>query len=120
MRGHNAKAIRWGVMGCGGIADRRTIPEGILASEDSALVAVESRSEGTAQRIARKYGIRKYYVEEEGLLKDEEVDAVYIATPPYLHHKQVIAAAESDKHVLCEKPLALTVKECGEIVDACD
>ena len=118
MRGHNAKAIRWGVIGCGGIADRRTIPEGILPSEDSKLVAVESRSEGTAKRIAQKYGIRKYYVGEEDLLEDEEVDAVYIATPPYLHLKQVIAAAESGKHVICEKPLALTAKECEDIVKA--
>lgn len=112
-------AIGWGVIGCGGIADRRTIPEGILPATNSKLVAVTSRSEETAKRIAEKYKIKKYYAKQEDLLKDQEVDAVYIATPLHLHFKQAMAAAESGKHILCEKPLALTIEECEDIVSAC-
>jgi predicted dehydrogenase len=111
--------IRWGVIGCGGIADRRTIPEGIIPAEDSKLVAVMSRSEGTAERIAKKYGVKRYYTKEESLLMDSEVDAIYIATPNNLHAVQTIAAAEYGKHVLCEKPLALTIEDCEAIMASC-
>mgnify|MGYP000103040581 CR=1 FL=1 len=113
------KEIGWGVIGCGGIADRRTIPEGIIPSKRSRLVAVMSPHEDKVKRIARKYGVKKYYTKEDDLLRDPEVDAVYIATPNHLHHRQAIAAAESGKHILCEKPLALTIKECEEIISAC-
>lgn len=111
--------IRWGVIGCGGIADRRTIPEGILPARDSKLVAVMSRSEATAERIAKKYGVKRYYTKEGSLLEDPEVDAVYIATPNNLHAEQCISAAEHGKHVLCEKPLALTIEECESVVESC-
>mgnify|MGYP000070600834 CR=1 FL=1 len=113
------KEIRWGVIGCGGIAYRRTIPEGITRANDSKLVAVMDVNEKIVKEVAKKYGAKKYYLKEEDLLKDEEIDAVYIATPNYLHTKQAIAAAEAGKHVLCEKPLALTVKECEDIIQAC-
>ncbi|MGQ9690292.1 MAG: Gfo/Idh/MocA family protein [Thermoproteota archaeon] len=113
------KEIGWGVIGCGGIADRRTIPEGIISAKDSRLVAVMSPHEEKVRRIARKYGVKRYYTKEEDLLRDPEVEVVYIATPNHLHHRQAIAAAEYGKHILCEKPLALTIKECEEIMSAC-
>lgn len=112
------KTIGWGVIGCGGIADRRTIPEGIIPSKNSRLVAVMDRDNSKARSIAEKYHA-KYHDKEESLLEDSEVDAVYIATPNYLHVQQAIRAAESGKEILCEKPLALTVKGCEDIVSAC-
>jgi len=113
------KTIGWGVIGCGGIANRRTIPEGIMPSDESKLIAVMDIDNGTARRVARKYQV-KWYNKEEDLLRDSEVDAVYIATPNHLHAQQAIDAAESGKSILCEKPLALTVKECQDIISACE
>jgi predicted dehydrogenase len=117
--GLSMDVIRWGVIGCGGIADRRTIPEGIIPSKESKLVAVMDLNKRTAKRVSEKYGVERFYTNEEELLKDPAVDAVYIATPSYLHAKQSVMAAEHGKHVLCEKPLALTIKECNDVLAAC-
>ena len=111
-------AIKWGVIGAGGIADRRTIPEGILGAESAELVAVQDIDAARIDEVAANYGVTKYEKEYD-LLNDENVEAVYIATPNFLHHGQVLAAAEAGKHVLCEKPLALTLEECEEMVAAC-
>jgi predicted dehydrogenase len=110
--------IRWGVIGCGGIADRRTIPEGMIPAKNSKLEAVMDVNEEIMREIARKYGV-KGYTREEDMLKEPNVDAVYIATPNYLHARQSITAAAAGKHVLCEKPLAPTVKECEDIISTC-
>ncbi len=112
-------AIKWGVIGAGGIADRRTIPEGIMPCPDAELVAVQDIAEDRVQAVAQKYGVAKVYTSEYDLLSDPEVEAVYIATPTHLHHSQVMAAAEAGKHILCEKPLALTVAQCEEMVEEC-
>ncbi len=111
-------SIKWGVIGCGGIADRRTIPEGIIPAQNAELVAVMDADEEKAKGIGRKYKVRSYLKEEE-LLNDREVEAVYIATPVYLHSKQAALAARAGKHVLCEKSMALTVEECREMLSVC-
>ena len=110
--------VRWGVMGAGGIADRRTIPEGIIRAKNAELTAVMDVNKEKAEEIAKKYGVG-YYNEEEALLTDKEVEAVYIATPAYLHHRQTIMSAKSGKHILGEKPMALTEEECREMIDIC-
>ncbi|HHV62662.1 MAG TPA: Gfo/Idh/MocA family oxidoreductase [Firmicutes bacterium] len=112
--------IRWGVIGAGGIADRRTIPEGITKASGAKLVAVMDVNEARVREVSRKYGDVPYYTKEEDLLKNPEVDAVYIATPTHLHHKHVTAAAEAGKHVLCEKPMAMTLSECEQMIEACE
>ena len=112
--------VGWGVIGCGGIADRRTIPEGILPAKNSELIAVMGRRESEVRDIAKKYGVKKYYLREKDLLGDPEVEAVYIATPNYLHARQAIAAAEAGKHVLCEKPLATTIEKSEDIIATCE
>jgi len=112
-------AIKWGVIGAGGIADRRTIPEGIMPCPDAELVAVQDVVEDRVKAVAQKYGVSSVYTGEYELLNDPQVEAVYIATPSHLHHGQVMAAAEAGKHVLCEKPLALTLAECEEMVEEC-
>ncbi|MGI5817153.1 MAG: Gfo/Idh/MocA family protein [Armatimonadota bacterium] len=111
-------AIRWGVIGCGGIADRRTIPEGIVPAASAELVAVQDVAEGRMREVAEKYGVTGYLTVEE-LLADDAVDAVYIATPTHVHHEQTVVAAKAGKHVLCEKPLALTQEECVASIEAC-
>lgn len=111
-------AIKWGVIGCGGIADRRTIPEGIIPAPSAELVAVQDIAEERVGEVAEKYGVTGY-TEVDDLLADDSVDAVYIATPTHVHHEQTVAAAQAGKHVLCEKPLALTVEECEKSIEVC-
>ena len=112
-------AIKWGVIGAGGIAERRTIPEGIMACPDAELVAVQDVAGDRVKAVAEKFGVSAVYTSEYDLLNDSNVQAVYIATPTHLHHGQVMAAAEAGKHILCEKPLALTLAQCEEVVEEC-
>jgi len=109
--------VRWGVIGAGGIADRRTIP-GMQKARFAELVAVMSRTRESTDRVAEKYRVPKRYYSEEDLLADPEVEAVYIATPVYLHRPQTVAAAQAGKHILLEKPLARNASEAEEIVQA--
>ncbi len=111
--------VKWGVIGAGGIADRRTIPEGIMPASNSELVAVMDIDEARTKEVAAKYDVPRWYTSDAELLDDPAVEAVYIATPVNLHVQQTVAAAEKGKHVLCEKPLALTLDESRRIVDAC-
>ncbi|MCX7597686.1 MAG: Gfo/Idh/MocA family oxidoreductase [Armatimonadetes bacterium] len=112
-------AVKWGVIGCGGIADRRTIPEGFAASQEAELIAVQDVDEARATAVAAKYAVAKVYTEGVKLLEDPEVEAVYVASPTASHHQYVLAAARAGKHVLCEKPLALNVAQAEEMVAAC-
>jgi len=111
-------AVNWGVIGAGGIASRRTIPEGITKAKNARLVAVMDVDATRIKELGAKYKVR-YYTEEDELIKDKEVQAVYIATPVNLHYSQVVKAANAGKHLLCEKPLALTLKECEEMIKTC-
>jgi predicted dehydrogenase len=110
------RAVRWGLIGCGDIAERR-VAAALRESPHSALVAVARRRAELAGDFARRHGARAHG-DWRDLLQDAEVDAVYVATPVRLHAPQAIAAAEAGKHVLCEKPMALTVAECQRMVAA--
>ena len=107
--------INWGVIGAGGIARRRTIPEGIIPAENSKLVAVMDADKKITEEVAKEYNVKAYFREKD-LIRDKDIDAVYIATPVYLHAKQTIVALEAGKNVLCEKPMALTVKDCEKMI----
>ncbi len=109
------KRIRWGVVGACGIAQRRTIPEGIVVSRNAMLAAVFDVS--SARPVAEKFGVTCCDTEAELLAQD--IDAVYIATPVYLHAEQIARAANAGKHVLCEKPLSLDVVEAERLVKLC-
>ena len=111
--------LRWGVIGAGGIADRRTIP-GMLLAHNAELVAVMEINMEFAESLRKKYGAKRAYDREEDLLNDPEVDAVYIATPIVLHAKQAKMAADYGKHILIEKPLAMTSAEGEEVVAYCE
>lgn len=110
------KKVSWGVIGAGGIADRRTIP-GIMLSENSTLYAVMEVSEERAKEIKEKYGAEKYYTDADEMLSDKNIDAVYIASPVQYHKEQIEKAVKAGKHILCEKPLCLTAKESKYVSD---
>lgn len=110
--------IKWGVIGASGIAQRRTIPEGIIPAGNSELVAVMNRTEDVVSEIGEQFGARAY-TREDDLLKDPDVEAVYIATPVHLHAAQVVSAAQHKKHVLVEKPMALTIDDCERMMGVC-
>jgi len=112
-------AVRWGVIGAGGIAQRRTIPEGIIPSPDAELVAVQDVVEDAVKEVAAKFSVANAFTREADLLALEQVDAVYIATPTNVHAAQVKAAAAAGKHVLCEKPLGMTQQEVEEQIQVC-
>ncbi len=98
--------LRWGLIGCGDIARKRVAPA-LRDSQSSELIAVNRARSDLAG-----------FPEWRDLLSDDEIDAVYIATPVHLHVAQAIAAAEAGKHVLCEKPMAMDVRECDRMIDA--
>ena len=111
--------VKWGVIGACGIADRRTIPEGIIPAKNAELVAIMDVDEKRLKNVAKKYGNVRCYTKEEDLLENREVEAVYIATPTYLHHKQVLLTAKAKKHILCEKPMAMNLKQAQEMIEVC-
>ncbi len=114
-----ADKIRWGVIGAGGIADRRTIP-GMMLCDNAELVAVMEINDELAEKCRAKWGCPKAYTSEADLLADPDIDAVYIATPVVFHAKQAMMAADAGKHILIEKPLAMTSDEGQQIINYCE
>lgn len=112
------KKLNWGLIGCGDIARKRVAPA-LRDLADGELVAVNRAHSELAEAFAKEFGARRWYRAWRELLADEEVEAVYLATPVNLHAEQTIAAAEAGKHVLCEKPMALNVAECDRMIAAC-
>ncbi|ULL15788.1 gfo/Idh/MocA family oxidoreductase [Paenibacillus sp. H1-7] len=110
--------LRWGVLGCAGIAKRAVIP-GIQQSQTGEVTAIASRDEQKARETAAQLNIPKAYGSYEAILADDTIDAVYIPLPNHLHKEWTIRAAEAGKHVLCEKPIALNAEETEEMVAAC-
>ena len=110
--------LRWGIIGAGGIADRRTIP-GLMLAKNAELIAVMDIDPDHTEALRKKYNAKRAYTKEEDLLNDPEVDAVYIATPIVVHAKQAKMAADHGKHILIEKPLAMTSTEGEEVLAYC-
>jgi predicted dehydrogenase len=111
--------VRWGVLGCAGIAVHKVIPA-MQASQLSRVEAIASRSGEKAKSTAESLGIPRWLGSYQDLLDDPAIEAVYIPLPNHLHAEWAIAAAESGKHVLCEKPLATTSAQAREMIDAAD
>jgi predicted dehydrogenase len=112
------KKVKWGVIGCGGIADRRTIP-GMMLADNAELVAVMDANGEAAARVKEKYGARYAFDKMEDLLALDEIEAVYIASPVFCHKEQALAAARAKKDILIEKPVGLSVAEAEEIAAFC-
>lgn len=111
--------IKFGVIGAGGIAQRRMIPEGFIPSGKCELVAVMDTASELAIAVAAKYKIQHWYTNAADLLKQPDIQAVYIASPNNFHKEQVVAAAQAGKHVLVEKPIALTIVDAETMIAAC-
>ena len=111
-----ASKVNFGVIGAGGIAFRKTIP-GMLKAKNCKLVAVMDPV--NIDKIAAEFQVFRAYAGEKELLADPDVQAVYIASPVNCHARQIKMAAEAGKHVLCEKPLCLNLKQAKEAVEAC-
>jgi len=110
--------LKWGLIGCGDIAHKRVAPA-LRDSPTCDFLAVSRARAELAESFAQVFGAQRCYRHWQELLNDGEIDAVYIATPVNLHAAQTIAAAEAGKHVLCEKPMAMNVKECDQMIAAC-
>ncbi len=107
--------VRWGILSTASIAREKVIP-GIQRADRCSVVAIASRNAARATRIAQQAGIPIAHGSYEALLADPTVDAVYIPLPNHLHAEWAIAAARAGKHVLCEKPLALTSADAERMV----
>ncbi|MGB7567800.1 MAG: Gfo/Idh/MocA family oxidoreductase [Chitinivibrionales bacterium] len=108
--------LRWGLLSTARI-NRSVIPP-IRRSRRSELAAVASRDRATAEAYARKWGIPRLFGSYEAMLDDPDISAVYISVPNHLHAEWSIKCAAAGKHVLCEKPLALSTIEVDQIIEA--
>ncbi|GGJ05488.1 deoxyfructose oxidoreductase [Alicyclobacillus cellulosilyticus] len=111
------RTLRWGVISTADIGVRAVIPA-LQQSQYNEVLAIASRSVDRAQETAARLGIPRWYGSYEALLQDPELDAVYIPLPNHLHAAWAIRAAEAGKHVLCEKPIALTADEAARMAAA--
>jgi predicted dehydrogenase len=111
--------VGWGVLGVANIARRAVIPA-IQRSRSSRVVAIASRDASKARSAAAALGIPQWYGSYEALLADPAVEAVYIPLPNHLHVPWSMRAADAGKHVLCEKPIALTAAEARQLLGARD
>ena len=110
--------IRWGIIGCGDVTEVKSGP-GFQKARNSELVAVMRRNGALAKDYAKRHGVKKWYDDAEALINDEEVDAVYIATPPANHMEYTIKCAKAGKPVYVEKPMARNYEECQQMLLAC-
>lgn len=111
--------LRWGVLGAADIAVHKVIPA-IKASREGRVDAIASRTEDRAKATAERLGIPKWFGSYQGLLEDPDIEAVYIPLPNHLHKEWTLAAAAAGKHVLCEKPLAMSSDDAREMIAACE
>ena len=111
--------VRWGIIGVGDVTEAKSGP-GFSEAERSELVAVMRRDGAKAADYARRHDVPRWYDDADTLLRDPDVDAVYVATPPDSHADHAIRAAAAGKPVYVEKPMARSTAECEAMVDACD
>jgi len=110
--------LGWGILGPGRIADTAMAPA-INALPESRLVAIVSRDRSRADAFAKKHSAARAYTDYAEMLHDPAVDVVLITTPNALHAEQAVAAARAGKHVLCDKPLALSAADAERVIREC-
>lgn len=110
-----SKKIRWGVLSTAAIGLKKVIP-GMQQGKHASIVAIASRNLAQAQKAAAELGIPTAYGSYEQLLADPNIDAIYNPLPNHLHIPWTIKAAEAGKHVLCEKPISMTVAEAETLL----
>ena len=106
--------IKWGIIGCGGIAGM--FASSLSCLENGRLLAGASRASGRAAEFAEKHGVERVYTDYESLVSDSDVDAVYIATTHNFHFENVKLCLEHGKHVLCEKPFTVNAAQTQELI----
>lgn len=111
--------LRWGIIGAGTIG-REWMAAAIAGQPDSELLAVASSDPERARRFASELGIPRAHATVDDLLTDPEIDVVYISTTNEWHAPQTLAAAAAGKHVLCEKPLALSLRDAEAMIGGCE
>lgn len=108
------KILRWGFIGCGEVAEKKSGPA-FNEVEGSSVVAVMSRSSERARSFAARHSIPRWYTDAQKLIDDQEVNAVYVATPPSSHATFAIMAMKAGKPVYVEKPLASNYDDCARV-----
>lgn len=111
------QSIKWGIIGCGDVTEVKSGPAFNLVP-NSSLVAVMRRDATKAQDYAKRHGVPKWYDNADDLINDNEVNAIYIATPPNAHAELTIRALKAKKPVYVEKPMALNYAQALEMVQA--
>jgi predicted dehydrogenase len=109
--------VRWGIIGCGDVTEVKSGPA-LQKAEGSELVAVMRRDAGKARDYARRHGVAKWYSDAEALIRDPDVDAVYVATPPGTHLEYALRVRAACKPACIEKPMARSATECDRMVEA--
>ena len=109
--------VRWGILSTARIATK--VASAIHATAGAEVTAVASRTKERAELWAREHNVGNSYGNYEALVEDEQLDAIYVPLPPSMHAEWTIRCAEAGKHVLCEKPLAMSAAEAQEMADAC-
>lgn len=113
-----SRRLKWGVLGTASITRRRFMPA-MLKSRNAEVVALGSRDIDRARAFAGEFGIPRAYGSYEDVLKDPEVEAVYIPLPNHMHAEWTMRAADAGKHVLCEKPMAVDGQEAFQVASHC-
>jgi len=112
-----ADSVSWGILGCGDVTEIKSGPA-LAKTPRSQLHAVMRRDGGKARDYAKRHDVAKSYDTVDALLADDDVTAIYIATPPASHMELTIRALDSGRPVLVEKPMALNADECAAMADA--
>lgn len=109
----------WGIIGVGDVTEVKAAPS-VFRADDSDVVHVMRRDGARAEDFAARHGVRRWSTDARAVIEDPDVTAVYIATPTAHHAEYVMAAAEAGKHVLVEKPMAMSAQEGRAMVEAAD
>jgi len=108
--------IRWGFVGAGNVTEAKASPAGAFTQDGSQVVAVARANRSRAAAFAQANGIDRAYASVDDLVADPDVDAIYVCTPNHLHRQHALSAIRAGKHVLCEKPLAISSEDAADIV----
>ncbi|MBN1216676.1 MAG: Gfo/Idh/MocA family oxidoreductase [Candidatus Lokiarchaeota archaeon] len=106
--------IKWGIIGCGKIAQE--FVKAFRSCKNTTLHAVASQTQGNAKKFSKKFKIKTYYTDYESLVKDPNIDVIYIATTNNLHFNNTLLCLKNNKHVLCEKPFTLNAKQAEKLI----
>ncbi len=109
------KIVRWGIIGCGDVCEVKSGPA-FYKTAYSELIAVMRRDGKKAEDFAKRHHVKKWYTDAERLINDDEVDIVYIATPPNTHKQYAIEAMRAGKPVYVEKPITMNYEEYLELL----